>query len=216
MTTVGHSLTKSTTFMLALGIIAGPFYVAVGLLQMLTREGFDPSRHALSLLSNGDAGWLQVSNFIVAGALVIAGAIGSRQALRSQRAGTWGPVLLGLYGIGLIASGIFPPDPAQGFPPGTEAPETLSTSGLLHFAAGGVAFNALIVACFVFARRFFADQSLGLAWTSIMTGAVFFIAFAAIASGSASAIVIIAFYVAIAWVWAWHTLTLAHIKRTVT
>jgi hypothetical protein len=31
-------------------------YVVTGAFQMLVREGFDPTRHALSLMSNGDLG----------------------------------------------------------------------------------------------------------------------------------------------------------------
>jgi hypothetical protein len=41
--------------LLASGILAGPLFVAVGLIQAFTRVGFDLRRHALSLLSLG--GW---------------------------------------------------------------------------------------------------------------------------------------------------------------
>lgn len=40
---------------------------------MLTGEGFDMRRHALSLLSNGDLGWIQVA-ISRSGVPVIAGA----------------------------------------------------------------------------------------------------------------------------------------------
>ena len=59
--------------LLVCGAAAGPLYIAVGLAQMLTREGFDMRRHALSLLSNGELGWIQIANFLVSGALVVAG-----------------------------------------------------------------------------------------------------------------------------------------------
>ena len=42
--------------LLACGVIAGPLFVAVWLAQALTREGFDPTYHPLSLLSLGDLG----------------------------------------------------------------------------------------------------------------------------------------------------------------
>src|SRR5262249_17268469 len=90
---------RLTKPLLMLGAIAGPLYILVGLAQMLTREGFDFRRHALSLLSNGEFGWIQIANFLVSGILVIAGAVGCRLTLRSQPAGLWGPILLGLYGI---------------------------------------------------------------------------------------------------------------------
>src|SRR5258706_11269109 len=64
---------------LACGVVAGPVYVVVSLAQALTRDGFDLSRHSWSLLSNGDLGWLQISNFIVVGVLTIAFAVGLRR-----------------------------------------------------------------------------------------------------------------------------------------
>lgn len=199
--------------LLMLGIIAGPLYLAAGLVQAFTRDGFDIRRHALSLLSNGEWGWIQVANFLLSGALVIGGALGCRMALRSQPAGTWGPILLGVYGLGLIGAGIFYADPAQGFPPGAEAPDSLSTSGLLHFVFGGIGFYALIGACFVFARRFGRQERKLLAWYSALTGVGFFVSFAAVASGSTASGIMIAFYIAVAWVWTWHAVVLADVLK---
>src|SRR5712692_8815139 len=110
--------------LLACGLAAGPFYFAVSLAQAWTRPGFDLTRHPLSLLSTGDLGWIQITNFIVSGVLVVAGSVGMRRALRTGRASTWGPLLVGLFGVGLIGAGIFAPDPAAGFPPGTPATTT--------------------------------------------------------------------------------------------
>jgi Protein of unknown function (DUF998) len=199
--------------LLMLGAMAGPLYILVGLAQMLVREGFDMRRHALSLLSNGELGWIQIANFLLSGVLVIAGALGCRLALRSQPAGLWGPILLGIYGIGLIGAGIFPADPGRGFPPGVEATAGLSNSGLLHFVFGGIGFYALIAACFVFARRFVRQGLTSLAWYSIVTGLGFFASFAAIASGSTASIVMIEFYIAVAWIWVWHTIMLLQVAR---
>ena len=39
----------------------------------------------------------------------------------------------------------------------------------------------------------------------MVTGLVFFLAFAAIASGQNSPIVILGFYGAVVWIWIWHT-----------
>jgi hypothetical membrane protein len=199
-----EATTKLTRALLACGVVAGPLYIVVGVIQMFIRPGFDIRRHALSLLSNGELGWIQIANFLVAGLLVIAGALGMRRALRGSRGGIWGPLLLGLYGLGLIGAGIFSADPALGFPPGTPADATgISWRGMLHFVAGGIGFLGLIAACFVFARRFAALKQPGLAVYSAATGALFFAAFFGIASGSQGAGVSLAFAVAvvIAWVW---------------
>ena len=79
MTTL-HS--KATRALLTCGLIAGPVYIVVGLIQMFIRPGFDIRRHALSLLSNGELGWIQIANFMVTGALLIAASIGMRRVLR--------------------------------------------------------------------------------------------------------------------------------------
>ena len=195
---------KLTRALLACGAVAGPLFILVALIQMLIRDGFDIRRHALSLLSNGDLGWIQITNFLVAGLLTIAGAVGMGRALQGGRGGTWGPLLVGLYGVGLIGAGIFRADPALGFPPGTPADAaTISWKGLLHFITGGVGFLGLIAACLVFARRFAALGQRGWAVYSAATGVLFFAAFVGIASGSKGAGISVAFAVATMLGWAW-------------
>ena len=195
--------TKLTRALLTCGVVAGPLFIIVGVIQMFIRPGFDIRRHALSLLSNGDLGWIQIANFVVSGLLVIAGALGMRRVLRGSRGATWGPLLLGLYGLGTIGAGIFSPDPALGFPPGTPEDATaISWRGMMHFIIGGIGFLGLIAACFVFARRFAAHKQPGWAAYSVATGVIFFAAFFGIASGSKGA-VSVAFAIAdvIAWIW---------------
>lgn len=200
--------------LLRLGLAAGPFYVAVGLGQVLAREGFDPRRHALSHLSRGELGWIQVTSFVVTGLLVLAGALGVRRLLRGRRGGTWGPLLLAVYAIGLIGAGVFRADPAPDFPPGTgPVADELSRDGLLHFAFGGLGFYALIAACLVFARRFARTGRRAWAWLSGLTGAAFFAAFAGVASGSTAPAVMLAFYAAVAWTWCWHAALHATLLR---
>ena len=141
--------------LLGCGAAAGPVYLVVGLAQVALRKGFDVRQHALSQLSNGDYGWIQIANFLTSGALVLAGAWGVRRLLAGGRAGPWAPILLAGYGVGLIGAGIFIADPARGFPPGTPMSNTqMTTHGLMHFVFGGLGFYSLIAACFVFARRF--------------------------------------------------------------
>lgn len=126
------------------------------LIQAFTREGFDVKRHAISMLSLGDYGWIQIANFLVSGFLTVLCAIGMWRALHRGRAGTWAPVLIGMFGAGTLAAGLFSADPAMGFPPGAPAglPETLSWHGVLHGVAFFVAFASLVASCFVYARRF--------------------------------------------------------------
>ena len=204
-----RSIANSNQILLVCGAIAGPFYITLGVIQMLIRPGYDPTRHDLSLMSNGDLGWIQISNFVITGLLVIAGAVGMKHVLRGSRGGTWGPLLGGIYGLGLIGAGIFVADPALGFPPGTPADaHNLSGHGIMHFVTGGIGFLALIVACFVFARRFSLLKQRGLAVFSILTGFFFFAAFFGIATGTqlggtVLVLVTLTFTAAVLNAWAW-------------
>jgi hypothetical protein len=200
---------KMMKALLASGVVVGPLYMIVGLAQAFTRAGFDITRHPLSILSNGDLGWIQVINFLVSGILVIGAAVGLRQALRGGRGGTWAPILIGIYGLGIICGGIFKADPAMGFPPGTpETVETISTSGMLHFMLGGIGFLGLISACIVMSRRFAASGNRGLQVFSLFTGIYFLVSFFSLAMGSMAgdsvlAVVTLAFYAAVMLAWAW-------------
>jgi hypothetical membrane protein len=194
-----------TTRALTCGVVAGPLYIVVVLIQALTRDGFDVTRHPASLLSNGDLGWVQITNFVVSGLLTIACAVGIWRVLHPGRGGTWGPPLVGAYGAGLITAGVFVADPADGFPPGTPPgpSDPVSWHGAVHFVVAGIAFLALIAACFVFARRFAGLGQRGWAAYCVATGLVFLAAFAGIASGSGAPAVTVAFAIAVVLGWTW-------------
>jgi hypothetical protein len=204
---------RITRSLLGYGVIAGPLYVVVGLAQALTRGGFDLSRHAWSLLENGDLGWIQITNFIVTGLMTVAAAVGLRRALPPGRVRTWAPLLTTVYGVSLIGAGIFRADPAQGFPVGTPETTPISWHGILHFAIGGVGFLCLIVACFVLAGRFSRDGQRRLAWFSRITGVLFLAGFIGIASGWHGPTTL-AFAAAVMIVCAWLATVSVHFYRT--
>lgn len=130
---------SATRTLLGAGAAAGPFYLALGLIQAFVREGFDLSRHPLSVLANGPGGWVQTANFALTGLMVVAAAVGFSRVFGKRPAMTW---FLAGYGLAMILAAIFPADPVDGFPPGTPEgfPTSISTTGLLHFAAGALAF----------------------------------------------------------------------------
>jgi hypothetical membrane protein len=198
-----------TRLLLTAGVLAGPLYLLVGSVEALTRPGFDPTRDDWSLLSNGDLGWIHIALFIGSGLLTIAGAVGMRRALAGGRASTWGPLLVGLYGLGLIGAGIFSADPAHGFPPGTPADaHAISWHGVMHLVTAGIGFIGLIASCMVFARRFAGLGQTGWAAYSIATGVLFFAAFVGVATGSQAGgqlvvVVTLAFTAAVVLGWAW-------------
>jgi hypothetical membrane protein len=129
------------------GVVAGPFYLLVAVIHAAVKPGFDFSRHALSLLMVTDSGWIQRLNLILVGAMVVAAAIGFRRLIDGRR-GAWIRSLLVIYGVALLGSAIFAPDPLGGFPPGMD--ETITLSGMLHLVFGAIGFIALGVAAIVF------------------------------------------------------------------
>lgn len=148
----GAAVTRS---LLGWGVVAGPFYVVIGLALALTRPGFDLTRHQLSLLMLGDFGWVQAANLIVVGLMVVAAAVGFRLALHESTRAFRVSIGLATFGVGMIGSGIFPPDPMGGFPAGMA--EEATTSGMLHMSLGGVGFLSLGVAA-IAAAGWFAER----------------------------------------------------------
>src|SRR6478736_886385 len=152
--------TRSPRLLLSAGVLAGPMFVVTAGAQAATRAGFDLSHQPLSLLSLGDLGWIQIGNFIAAGLLSLAFAVGVGRAWVSGPASRWAPRLLAVFGLGLIIGGAFVPDAALGYPIGTPDgyPSSLSWHGMLHAVAPPLAFLALVAACLVVARRFSAES----------------------------------------------------------
>ncbi len=201
-----------TAALLAAGVVAGPLYVTVSLAQALTRPGFDLTRHPWSALANGDLGWIQVTNLIVTGVLVIVFAVGLRRVLTEGRASRWAPRLIAVYGISLVAAGIFRADPVAGFPVGTPATTTISGHGMVHLMAGAVGFVCLTAACLLLARRFAPTSRAWAIWTA-GAGIVFLGAFVGIASGAGSRTTILIFVAAVLIIWTWFTTFALHLLR---
>jgi len=137
MTTIKLSATRSPLTCVA---VAGPLWAVVSLAQVATRKGFDLTEQPLSALSNGSSGWVQIVNFLLAGLLSVVGAASLGRALGS----TWVPRLVRVYGVGMIAAGIFVMDPGP----------ALTWRGYGHMAAGSISFIALIAACYVLGRHY--------------------------------------------------------------
>src|SRR5215467_1589708 len=163
--TPAQRVTKS---LLGYGVLAGVVFEACVLIQGLTRHGFRIAHDDASLLSNGQLGWIQVTTFLLAGAMTIAAAVGVRRAMASR----WAPRLIAIYGAGLIGAGIFSADPAYGFGPGAPLGRATHVSwhAAGHLIAAGIGFIALIAACFVAARYFSGQGRRGMAAECQTTG----------------------------------------------
>jgi hypothetical protein len=159
----------STRLLLACGAIGPLLNIVVILILGATRPGYNAWQIPDSNLELGEGGWIQSTNYLVTGALLLGFAIGLRRVLRTGRGSSWIPILLGIYGLTFIVTGIFVTDPVLGYPPG--ASSTPTVYGTLHDLFGQLQFISLIAACFVLARRDAADPARrGWAWYSVATG----------------------------------------------
>lgn len=146
-----RAIPSTTRTLLLVGALAGPLFYLSAIVQVLTRPGFDLRVHPLSQLSTGEFGWIQILTFIVVGLGLICLSIGHRRVVTRGLGRAAIPVLIAIGGLGFIAAGVFPQDPANGFPVGApDGPATEPTwHALVHMVAAIVAFTALAVAAIV-------------------------------------------------------------------
>ena len=64
---------RLTTGLLSCGLILGPVFVVVFLVEGATRLAYDPVRLPVSLLVLGEGGWTQTANFLLDGLALHAG-----------------------------------------------------------------------------------------------------------------------------------------------
>jgi len=206
----GAAVTRS---LLGYGVLAGPVYLTVGVVQGLVRDGFAFSRHPLSVLANGSGGWVQTANFVLTGLMVIAAAVGFARVLApASRATSW---WLGAFGASMLVAGVFRADPMDGFPIGTPVgpPTGMSAMGMTHFIVGTLGFTALGVSCFVAARAMSRRGMRSLARLSFASGFVVLIAFfggGAFANKSGG---ILGIWISVVAGWAWLATLSLHLYR---
>jgi hypothetical protein len=207
---------RVTKSLLGYGVVAGPFYVAASLAEALTRYGFSLAHNDWSLLANGALGWVHVLVLVLTGLMIAAAAAGVVRQRRAERVNAASGWFLCVYAAGLVGAGLFIADPADGFPVGTPPGPTVTPSwhGTLHIVFGGIGFLGLISACLVLAWQFRVQRQLGWAIFSLITGVVFFAAFAGIATGgAASSAGVLAFTGAVILAWTWLSLVSVRLYR---
>lgn len=188
-----------TRSMLGWGVVAGPFYLAFALVLALTRDGFDLSRHALSLLTLGDGGWLQILNLALTGIMVIVAGWGMVRAVDGQGRGAG--IATTIAGAAIFLAGVFRPDPVDGFPLGATA--SASPSGIAHLALGAVQFVGFAAAAFLLARFVASRGEHGRATGSKVAGVVVVLGFAAGAALSSGPAGVALLWVAVVTSFAW-------------
>lgn len=180
--------TRTTRSLAGYGVIAGPVYIGVSLAQAVTRDGFDLGRHSWSLLAIGEWGWIQSANLVATGLMSLAFSVAVRRTLAGGRGGRAVPVLVAVFGVGVLLAGFSPADPAGGFPVGMATPATPTPHGTLHLMTSGVGFLALAAAMVVMAVRYAAERRRGRSAFSVIAAAALLGGFGTIASGSAAGV----------------------------
>lgn len=168
-------MTSLTTFSLWCGILAGPFFVIVFLIEGALRPGYQPMRQPVSALAIGPRGWVQRVNFFITGNLALCYALGLHTVLAAYGNLRWPPILIAIFGLGLIGAGIFQTD-VTGLEWPTRAQRT--RAGILHDQVSFPVFLALVVASFILANLFARTGHIGWAAYSVLSGiavAVFFV-----------------------------------------
>ncbi len=132
------------TLFLWLGALGAWLFIVTFVVDGWTRPGYQSSRQPVSAWALGRRGWVQTANFVVCGLAVVVGAV----AVADVQDSAVLAMAIGVFGVALVASGVFPMDAMRGYPPGTpdQTPADVSRRHKLHDWAGAVVFLALPVA----------------------------------------------------------------------
>ncbi len=146
------------------GVLAGPLFIVVFLLEGTLRKGYNPWRQPVSALSIGPRGWVQQTNFFTNSVLLVGCAVGLHS------------ILIGMYGAALFGAGLFITD--------ADDPQVKRTKrGRLHQYFTIVVFASLFAATFAFANQFAGAGQRGWAAYSLITGILYGTGFGLFAKG---------------------------------
>jgi len=132
-------------------------FMIVATIQGITRPDYDPWHQAVSALSLGPGGWVQASNFVFFGAVLLSTVPVWRTILSGGKAATAYPALTALLGASFVIVAFIPQDPAPGYDPARLALQAPTVGGLFHLAIAGLAATCSVAGLFVMAARFTGD-----------------------------------------------------------
>ena len=136
-----------------IGLSGGVLSLAITTVQGAYREGFDQWHQAISALSLGPGGSIQMVNLIVFGAFILSTVSPWRQILAGSRGATAYPLLTALVGLGFIGVGLIRQDPAPGYDPDGLMLKTPTKLGLAHLAIAAVAALSAVASMIVMGTR---------------------------------------------------------------
>ncbi len=130
------------------GIVGPVLFVGVFTIEGLLRPCYNALSMYISALSIGPRGWIQITNFIVFGLLLLVFTNGITKEFRQIKSAHTGHYILAILGSLYFLSGPFVMDP-------TGTPTSQSTlHGLLHGIFGGFVFLLMPICILLFLRPF--------------------------------------------------------------
>lgn len=171
-----HRASRTTAALLGCGAVAGPLFTAVYLIEGALRPDYSVARNSVSSLALGPTGWTQSVNFLVAGILTTACAVGLRRVYRGAKGGLCGPVFLGVFAVGVLVAGLFATDPESGYPPGSPVPfpaDRATFAGFAHDLSVQFGFPGFLIGCCLFVRLFLTRGERGWAAATAVTAVLF-------------------------------------------
>ncbi len=143
------------------GIVGTVFFVAVFMVEGWLREDFDAFRMYISELALGPRGWIQITNFIIFGILLLFFTISIVGKFKGIKGSRIGPILIAIIGINFIISGIFVIDPSA----------EKSLEGIIHNVSSTIIFLLASVSCFIFFHLFRENSKWrSLSWWTLTVG----------------------------------------------
>jgi hypothetical protein len=108
---------------------------------------------------------------VLSGAGFTAGALGLRHTVDGPKA-RLAPLFIAVFGLALIAGGLFRMDPAFGFPPGTPdgIGDTVSWHAVIHGVLFPLGFAAILLAGWSLSRRYAAQGRRVRRWAAVAIG----------------------------------------------
>jgi hypothetical protein len=140
-------------------LAGGALFLAITTVQGIIRDGFDPWQQAMSALSLGPGGWVQMINLIGLGVVMLSTVPTWRRILAGGTGHTAYPVLTAIVGASFVVVGMVRQDPAPGYDPAGLALTSPTPLGLVHLAVAGVAALASVASLAVMAVRFRGDPA---------------------------------------------------------
>src|SRR5207302_2699119 len=162
------------------------------------KPGFNQLTQDGSSESIGRYGWVQIANFIVLGIALVVFAFGLWRGFGDRRSGRIGSLLMAIAGVGLVGAGVFVADGGR---------RAVSFHGNMHMTFGLVLFLSLLIAGFVYARRFWDDRRFAIysIATALVIPASFLVTFVVPPGLSQRVMLII--------VWSWITVLGLRLRR---